>query len=90
VSNEWVVTVLHLDDRAEATQTVPTMPPEELPASNEAAQPELPKAMVFDASNTAQVAAPGSSTPAPSATNMPSQVAPRNLPPVNVSTETPK
>jgi len=90
VSNEWVVTVLHLDDRAETTQSVPTMPPEELPASTEAAQPELPKAMVFDASNTSQVAAPGSSTPAPSATNAPAQVAPSNSPPVNVSTETPK
>ena len=90
LSNDWIVTVLHLDDKNESVQTLPTMPPEELPAVAETAPTEPPKAMVFDASNTPQVATPNASAPANQAAptvTVPAAGVPHNTAPVNASTE---
>lgn len=90
LSNEWFVSVLHLNDRSESTQTLPTMPPEGLPTVPEATPTEPPKAMVFDASNSSQVVMPNA--PATAAQAVSSNAAPsagmnQNPAPVNVSTE---
>ena len=90
LSNDWIVTVLRLDDSTESAQTLPTMPPEELPAVAETAPTEPPKAMVFDASNTPQVVTPNASAPtnqtSPTVT-APAAGVPHNTAPVNASTE---
>jgi hypothetical protein len=68
VTSEWSASVLQSDSAKETAEVVPTMPPVQEAVAPDAAQAELPKAMVFDS------AATSSATPSPTALN-PSQPA---------------
>lgn len=82
----WIVTSFNLDHPFESNEVVPTMPPVQEPISTDAAQTDLPKAMVYDsaapaavapsvaASPSAATSTPGPSSPAsPSSSNPPSE-----------------
>lgn len=82
----WIASMLPLETKPEVAEVVPTMPPTQEPVAPDAAQAELPKAMVFDSANgnaaatagavasplTPAAAAPVTAT-APSQTNPPSE-----------------
>jgi cytoskeleton protein RodZ len=55
---QWGVSALHLVGPFETNEVVPTMPPAQETVSSDAAQTELPKAMVFDSSNAPTAASP--------------------------------
>jgi cytoskeleton protein RodZ len=52
----WIVTSFNLDNPFESNEVVPTMPPVQEPISTDAAQTDLPKAMVYDSATPAAVA----------------------------------
>jgi cytoskeleton protein RodZ len=75
----WIVTSFNLDNLFETNEVVPTMPPVQEPVSTDAAQTDLPKAMVYDSANPSAVAPPvtaspsvATSTPGPTSTASPS------------------
>jgi len=83
----WTLNPFNLGKPADTQEVVPTMPPVQEPVSTEAAQTELPKALVYDSAAPSSVAAPvaasasvappamsGPSSPAsPSSSNPPSE-----------------
>jgi cytoskeleton protein RodZ len=82
----WIVTSFNLDNPFESNEVVLTMPPVQEPISTDAAQTDLPKAMVYDSATPAAVAPPvaapaagatstsgPSSSPSPSSSNPPSE-----------------
>lgn len=75
--SSWMVSVLHLEGQTQSSEVVPTMPPLQEPAANDAAQADLPKAMVFDIANStpaaAPVAMPTSTTPSATSSNAPAE-----------------
>lgn len=75
----WIVTSFNLDSLFETNEVVPTMPPVQEPASTDAAQTDLPKAMVYDSATPSAVAPPvaaspsvATPTPGPTSTASPS------------------
>ena len=82
----WIVTSFNLDSLFETNEVVPTMPPVQEPISTDAAQTDLPKAMVYDSATPSAVAPPvatspsvatptagSTSTASPSSSNPPSE-----------------
>lgn len=59
----WIVTSFNLDNLFETNEVVPTMPPVQEPVSTDAAQSDLPKAMVYDSATPAAVAPPVAASP---------------------------
>ncbi|MDE3233211.1 MAG: helix-turn-helix domain-containing protein [Pseudomonadota bacterium] len=75
----WIVTSFNLDSLFETNEVVPTMPPVQEPVSTDAAQTDLPKAMVYDSATPSAVAPPvaaspsvATPTPGPTSTASPS------------------
>jgi len=75
----WIVTSFNLDSLFETNEVVPTMPPVQEPVSMDAAQTDLPKAMVYDSATPSAVAPPvaaspsvATPTPGPTSTASPS------------------
>jgi hypothetical protein len=82
--SRWILTSFNLDNPFESNEVVPTMPPVQEPVSTDAAQTDLPKAMVYDSAAPTTVAPPvvasplvTTSTPGPSSSASPSS---SNLP----------
>lgn len=76
LGTQWGVAVWKLDGQAEVAEVVPTMPPVQEPVAADAAQSELPKAMVFDSANSTATVTPATSTtpvPATGSSNVPSE-----------------
>ena len=82
----WIVTSFNLDSLFVTNEVVPTMPPVQEPVSTDAAQTDLPKAMVYDSATPSAVAPPvatspsvatptagSTSTASPSSSNPPSE-----------------
>jgi len=65
----WIVTAFHLDNPFDTNEVVPTMPPVQEPVSTDAAQTELPKAMVYDSATPSAT----TSTPTSPSSNPPSE-----------------
>ncbi len=59
----WIVTSFNLDSLFETNEVVPTMPPVQEPVSTDAAQTDLPKAMVYDSATPSAVAPPVAASP---------------------------
>lgn len=59
----WIVTSFNLDSLFETNEVVPTMPPVQEPVSSDAAQTDLPKAMVYDSATPSAVAPPVAASP---------------------------
>lgn len=75
----WIVTSFKLDSLFETNEVVPTMPPVQEPVSTDAAQTDLPKAMVYDSATPSAIAPPvaaspsvATPTPGPTSTASPS------------------
>lgn len=75
----WIVTSFNLDSLFETNEVVPTMPPVQEPVSTDAAQTDLPKAMVYDSATPSAIAPPvaaspsvATPTPGPTSTASPS------------------
>ena len=75
----WIVTSFNLDSLFETNEVVPTMPPVQEPVSMDAAQTDLPKAMVYDSATPSAIAPPvaaspsvATPTPGPTSTASPS------------------
>ena len=65
LGGDWIVQVIQMESATQAAEVVPTMPPVQEPVLPDAAQAELPKAMVFESPITA---------PTPVTSNVPAPV----------------
>jgi cytoskeleton protein RodZ len=72
LGGDWIVQFVQMESAPQAAEVVPIMPPVQEPVLPDAAQAELPKAMVFESPNT-------ESTPATSKVPTPVNVSTENL-----------
>lgn len=89
----WIVTSFNLDNPFESNEVVPTMPPVQEPISTDAAQTDLPKAMVYDSATPAVVApsvAPSVAASPSAATSTPGPSSPASPSSSNPPSETNK
>ena len=85
----WVVTSFNLDNPFETNEVVPTMPPVQEPVSTDAAQTDLPKAMVYDSATPSYAAPPVAVSPTVT-TSMPVTSSPASPTSSNPPSETNK